>query len=214
MSNPGDIPRPWMAAVWAYRRAGIIPRAESAQAARELLEAGECLFCSRGDFRMIASHTSQVHGVTADELRVLALTPQGFVSPEVHERKSVLARLRREVNPAFAAIPATKGKNLKVTPVRKAANRAKAIRLAHDPRRLEAQRAAMQRPDVRAKLIKSARRASAVAALKNARPHPCSNCGTIIPKGERVTCSDACFRERIALGWANTKPYRYQKTQS
>ena len=60
---------PWLDILAGYRRRNLIPRASSPQEFVEMLRDGQCPFCPRDGFVMVARHTEAIHGVTAWELR-------------------------------------------------------------------------------------------------------------------------------------------------
>lgn len=85
-----------MELVGAYRFRGILPRPETRAELAGILDEGSCPFCRRGRFRLVASHTVQKHGVSAQELRDMIGRGggRGFTSEDEHHRRSVVMKRR------------------------------------------------------------------------------------------------------------------------
>lgn len=205
------LPDAWEDAVKWYRLRGVTPRVSSRTEAIASLLDGSCIFCNRVGFKMVSQHTRQAHGVSSQDLHDLChlanTTP--FVSPEhvdklrqIHSDR--LKALQIEWRERGGSI---RGHKQRLSPAKKDANRAKALLLARDPRRIDALREKFRTDlEFRAKAADNARKGSAASAKARARPHPCVVCGKVIPKGRRKTCSPEHSAMRSSVGQYGNRP--------
>lgn len=125
---------------------------------RRAIEAGICPWCNRGPYKMIASHTTRVHGVDARELRDLAgLTYSTSLLPEETRQKfSDRAHRQREAGVLVGSPNGGRGPH-RLSEAGKDALR-RSLDATRSPEQLRAATAASHTPEVKAKRSESVRK--------------------------------------------------------
>lgn len=161
---------------------------------RRYIDAGICWWCLRGAFKSLAVHTSHVHGISADDLREMAVlfksTP--ICSPEFSEHC-----VERNKARGPSCIPTPPGKGHKK-------NLNRAARTAYTARLIAYNESIGPKA-----VLEIKRKAGQARAAQMRMPHPCSVCGQEIPTRLPLTCSPECRRVvRVQTGKASgtTKP--------
>lgn len=153
---------------------------------RECLKEGYCWWCNTGGWTMLAGHTSRIHGISAEDMRELALVSKNYPT----------------CTPSYSYILSLRPQNIPNLLKAQAAPRAK--HHTYGTAGLISARekiAKISGPEQRS-------RAGLKAAEKTRKPHPCPACGKILPTSTPKTCSPECrkvIRQRTALITKETK---------
>lgn len=146
---------------------------------RAYIYAGECWWCGRGGFKSLAVHTSHAHGISADDIRDMALLFKSTPICSAEFSEYCIERNRRRGPECIPTPPGAGG--------RKNLNRA--ARAAYKKRLLDYNESIG--PEAVAQIRKKAGKAR---ADKTRMPHPCVVCGKEIPTRLPRTCSPECHR--------------------
>jgi len=153
---------------------------------RQCMKEGHCWWCDTGGWIALAIHTYHAHGISADDMRELALVTKCTPTCIPSYSRTLSLRPCNERNLLRAqAAPRAKHHSLSTAGLMTAReNLAKA-----------------SGPEQR-------RRASIISAEKHRKPHPCPVCGKMLPTSTPIPCSPECrkvVRQRTALITKETK---------